>query len=129
MADVSVKTRTQLLAERSVLRALLAAAVAGGGDRALRPAAAGYASGICRHFALLFAAGASSPLTAPLLKGQALGLASPKSPDSRPRTASLQELDPHIFLDALVDVRAMLSGLRFSAPSACGTHRFCTLEC
>ena len=118
MADVSVKTRTQLLAERNVLRSLLATAIAGAGDPALRPAATDFASGICRHFALLFAGGASSPLSAPLLKGQPLGLASPKSPDSRPRTASLQELDPHIFLDALVDVRAPFSAAALSLQRA-----------
>ena len=104
-ADVGVKTRTQLLAERNVLRSLLATAIAGAGDPALRPAASDFASGICRHFALLFAAGARAPAAASPLRGKPLGAASPGALPGRARAAGLQELDPNTFLDALVDVR------------------------
>lgn len=105
MADIGVKTRTQLLAERNVLRTLLATVIAGAGNPALRPSAPEFSSGICRHFALLFAAGASSPKTGAALRGQPQVTAPPGSPaGARPRSAGLQELDPHIFLDALVDV-------------------------
>jgi len=102
---VGVKTRTQLLAERNVLRSLLATAIAGAGDPALRPAASDFASGICRHFALLFAAGARAPAAASPLRGKPMGAASPGALPGRARAAGLQELDPNTFLDALVDVR------------------------
>ena len=121
-ADVGVKTRTQLLAERNVLRSLLATAIAGAGDPALRPAASDFASGICRHFALLFAAGARAPAAASPLRGKPLGAASPGALPGRARAAGLQELDPNTFLDALVDVRPAARAPR--RPPPCPPRRW-----
>jgi hypothetical protein len=56
--DLGVKTKTQLVAERQVLVALIAAVIGAGADEQLGEVAGPFARGICRHFAMLFAAGA-----------------------------------------------------------------------
>ena len=90
-----MKTKTQLLAERQVLRQLITSVIAASADKDLQPQGADYTLGVCRHFALLFAAGASAPLPA---------VASGAETSRTARMSSLKELDPHIFLDALVEV-------------------------
>ncbi|KAK9813301.1 hypothetical protein WJX72_012102 [[Myrmecia] bisecta] len=111
--EVGTKTKTQLLAERQVLKTLIAVTIGAAADPAVAEMASPFARGICRHFALLFAAGASAPPpTMPISRS------SPQSKGGR--ADSLKELDPHIFLDALVEAicdestkraRAALDGL------------------
>lgn len=76
-----MKTKTQLLAERNVLKQLLSTALGAVGDPELTSAAAAFADGICRHFALLFAAGCSVPRTAtwqqPIPQDKAVGNSPP----------------------------------------------------
>lgn len=91
-----MKTKTQLLAERQVLRQLITTIVAASGDKDLQPEATDYRNGVCRHFALLFAAGASTPPNSMAARADGAQRSS--------RTSSLKELDPHLFLDALVEV-------------------------
>ena len=73
-----------------------------------------FSLGVCRHFALLFAAGADAPppavaggnaAGAGASAGNATGAAAAAGGDAA-RMSSLKELDPHLFLDALIDVRA-----------------------
>lgn len=98
---MGVKTKTQLLAERQVLRQLITAVVAASSDKDLQPQGMDYAVGICRHFALLFAAGASAPM--PSVSGGA-------DASCTARMSSLKELDPYLFLDALVEARVNHTG-------------------
>lgn len=128
-----VKTKTQLLAERQVLKQLLSTAVGAAADTDLAADATPFAHGVCRHFAMLFAAGCSSPSmggwqagmsqspeasSAPDAAGSAGGAAPGgggdsglKAKDGRGRTPkghALKELDAHLFFDALVEVPALL---------------------
>ncbi len=56
-AEQGVKTKTQLLAERNVLVTLLSAVIAAAAEDKLGETAAPFARDVCRHFAMLFAAG------------------------------------------------------------------------
>lgn len=130
-----VKTKTQLLAERQVLKQLLSTAVGAAADTELAADATPFAHGVCRHFAMLFAAGCSSPSMASWQAGMSQ---SPEGagPSNGPPTAgstgeaaggdsggktrdgsrrgrtpqghTLKELDAHLFFDALVEVPALL---------------------
>jgi transformation/transcription domain-associated protein len=62
--DLGVKTKTQLVAERQVLVTLISAIIGAAADEQLADAAGPFARGICRHFAMLFAAGAQVGCTA-----------------------------------------------------------------
>ncbi|KAL3160164.1 hypothetical protein ABBQ32_010930 [Trebouxia sp. C0010 RCD-2024] len=133
-----VKTKTQLLAERQVLKQLLSTAVGAAADTDLAADATPFAHGVCRHFAMLFAAGCSSPSmagwqagmsqspeasSAPGAARSASGAAvggggeTGKARDSSgrgriPKGHALKELDAHLFFDALVErVPAALHGL------------------
>lgn len=126
-----VKTKTQLLAERQVLKQLLSTAVGAAADTDLAADATPFAHGVCRHFAMLFAAGCSSPSmgswqagmsqsperdgpsngppTASSVGEAAGGDSGGKARDGsrRPRAPqghALKELDAHLFFDALVEV-------------------------
>lgn len=127
-----VKTKTQLLAERQVLKQLLSTAVGAAADTDLAADATPFAHGVCRHFAMLFAAGCSSPSmagwqagmsqspeasSAPGAARSASGAAvggggeTGKARDSSgrgriPKGHALKELDAHLFFDALVEVPA-----------------------
>jgi len=65
--ELGVKTKTQLVAERSVLTSLLTAIISAAGDEQLAAAAIPFCRSICRHYAMLFAAGAKTPPPAPLM--------------------------------------------------------------
>ncbi|KAL0020642.1 hypothetical protein WJX79_010395 [Trebouxia sp. C0005] len=131
-SDGGVKTKTQLLAERHVLKQLLSTAVGAAADTDLAVDATPFAHGVCRHFAMLFAAGCSTPMSASWQ--QPAGSQSPEvlpgGPPSGPPTGgsagsggptnaaagdpegkgkasksqALKELDAHLFFDALVEV-------------------------
>ena len=128
-----VKTKTQLLAERHVLKQLLSTAVGAAADNDLAADATPFAHGVCRHFAMLFAAGCSAPsmggwqpgvsqspeetraLSGPPTGGSAgSGAAAAENAGRRrdsagrgstPKGQALKELDAHLFFDALVEVR------------------------
>ena len=131
-SDAGVKTKTQLLAERHVLKQLLSTAVGAAADTDLAVDATPFAHGVCRHFAMLFAAGCSTPKSAswqqpagsqspevmpggppsgPPTGGSAGGggptNAAAGEPDGRGKASksqALKELDAHLFFDALVEV-------------------------
>jgi transformation/transcription domain-associated protein len=99
---LGVKTKTQLMAEKSVFKTLLAAAIAAPADPMLLDPTDEFTSDVCRHFAMLFHSDSSStPSSSSPITGQQL------VPHSRHRgstVTNLKELDPTIFLDAIVEV-------------------------
>eukprot|EP00897_Mesotaenium_endlicherianum_P005503 jgi/Mesen1/4981/ME000248S04265 len=119
--DLGVKTKTQLMAERSMFKALLMAVIASSGDAEIQDGKDEFLHNVCRHFAMLFhidasSAGAqpgggatsSSPLR-PLPPAPPESASGPAAAAARGRAkqqANLKELDPLIFLDALVAVLA-----------------------
>lgn len=105
--DLGVKTKTQLLAERSVFKILLVTIIAAGAEADLLDPKDEFVTNVCRHFAMIFHLESSSshasvnmPTGGPLL-GPSSNVIS-KSRNNAP--SNLKELDPLIFLDALVDV-------------------------
>lgn len=126
-SEGGVKTKTQLLAERHVLKQLLSTAVGAAADADLAADATPFAHGVCRHFAMLFAAGCSGrkqacwqqsgsqspegiaggPPTGPPTGGSvgSGGVGGDSSSKGRvPKSQALKELDAHLFFDALVEV-------------------------
>eukprot|EP00879_Flechtneria_rotunda_P005042 GHRR01005319.1.p1 GENE.GHRR01005319.1~~GHRR01005319.1.p1 ORF type:complete len:3477 (+),score=1416.33 GHRR01005319.1:1112-11542(+) len=65
--ELGVKTKAQLVAERSVLTSLLAAIIAAAGDEELTDSSKPFCHSICRHYAMLFVAGAGAPPPAPFM--------------------------------------------------------------
>ncbi|KAE9606640.1 putative transcription-associated protein [Lupinus albus] len=106
-ADLGVKTKTQLMAEKSVFKILLMTVIAANGEPDLTDTTDDFVVNICRHFAVIFHIDSSSSnVTATSLGGS---LISSNFHGSRPKTSpcsNLKELEPLIFLDALVDVLA-----------------------
>ncbi|GMI76972.1 hypothetical protein like AT2G17930 [Hibiscus trionum] len=109
-SDLGVKTKTQLLAEKSVFKILLMTTVAASAEPELSDPKDDFVANICRHFAMTFyidqsstnASTVSSSVGGPMLSSNV-------NSSSRSRISSssnLKELDPVIFLDALVDVLA-----------------------
>ncbi|KAL5822462.1 hypothetical protein ACOSQ3_020378 [Xanthoceras sorbifolium] len=104
-ADLGVKTKTQLMAEKSVFKILLMTVIAASAEPDLNGPKDDFVVNICHHFAMIFhmeyiSANASIPTAG--LGGPSNVNASSKSKSSG--TSNLKELDPLIFLDALVDV-------------------------
>ncbi|KAK9039755.1 hypothetical protein V6N11_014947 [Hibiscus sabdariffa] len=109
-SDLGVKTKTQLLAEKSVFKILLMTIVAASAEPELSDPKDDFVANICRHFAMTFhidqssanASTVSSSVGGPMVSSNV-------NSGSRSRNSSLsnlKELDPLIFLDALVDVLA-----------------------
>ena len=122
-SEGGVKTKTQLLAERHVLKQLLSTAVGAAADTDLAADATPFAHGICRHFAMLFAAGCSAPKSTswqqPSASPSPEAAAGPPTGGSGasgnaeggsggrgrvPKGQGLKELDARLFFDALVEV-------------------------
>ncbi|PHT91150.1 hypothetical protein T459_06263 [Capsicum annuum] len=109
-ADLGVKTKTQLLAERSVFKILLMTIIAASAEPDLHDSKDEYVISVCRHFAIIFhiessaghATHSAAPVGASVLSSSTI--ISAKSRYST--TSNLKELDPLIFLDAVVDVLA-----------------------
>lgn len=105
-ADLGVKTKTQLMAEKSVFKILLMTIIATSAEPELHDPKDESVVNICRHFAILFhienASGNTSSSSATL--GGSLLSSSTKSRNNS--STNLKELDPMIFLDALVEVLA-----------------------
>ncbi|KAG6397579.1 hypothetical protein SASPL_143748 [Salvia splendens] len=107
-ADLGVKTKTQLMAEKSVFKILLMTIIAASVEPDLQEPKDEFVSHICRHFAIIFhvevpVSQSSVPSTS--IGGPMVSSSSSVSSKSR-NNASLKELDPSIFLDALVEVLA-----------------------
>ncbi|XVE82488.1 hypothetical protein DITRI_Ditri16bG0008800 [Diplodiscus trichospermus] len=108
-SDLGVKTKTQLLAEKSVFKILLMTIIAASAEADLSDPEDDFCVNICRHFAMIFhmdqtsmnASNASSSLGGPMLSSNVNS-----SSRSKRRSSHLKKLDPLIFLDALVDVLA-----------------------
>ncbi|XP_075091326.1 uncharacterized protein LOC107801589 isoform X2 [Nicotiana tabacum] len=109
-ADLGVKTKTQLLAERSVFKILLMTIIAASAEADLHDSKDEYVISICRHFAIVFhieSSAAHGSLSVTPVGASVLSSSTSISAKSRYSTSSnLKELDPLIFLDALVDVLA-----------------------
>ncbi|KAJ8545743.1 hypothetical protein K7X08_018326 [Anisodus acutangulus] len=109
-ADLGVKTKTQLLAERSVFKILLMTIIAASAEPDLHDSKDEYVISVCQHFAIIFhieSSAAHGTLSAAPAGASALSSSTSISAKSRYGTSSnLKELDPLIFLDALVDVLA-----------------------
>ncbi|KAJ3683868.1 hypothetical protein LUZ60_014095 [Juncus effusus] len=100
--DLGVKTKTQLMAEKSVFKTLLTATIAASADPTLHEPKDEFTLDICRHFAMLFHSDSSSapPSSSSSLSQQLI----PLSRQRLGTVTNLKELDPLIFLDALVEV-------------------------
>ncbi|XP_059293060.1 uncharacterized protein LOC132046449 isoform X1 [Lycium ferocissimum] len=109
-ADLGVKTKTQLLAERSVFKILLMTIIAASAEPDLHDSKDEYVVNVCRHFAIIFhieSSAAHGTLSAAPVGASVLSSSTSISAKLRYSTSSnLKELDPLIFLDALVDVLA-----------------------
>lgn len=109
-ADLGVKTKTQLMAEKSVFKILLMTIIAASTEPDLLDPKDDFIVNICRHFAMIFhidSSSATASAVASALGGSMLSSNANVSSRSKNSTSSnLKELDPLIFLDALVDVLA-----------------------
>lgn len=109
-ADLGVKTKTQLLAEKSVFKILLMTIIAADVEPDLHDHRDDFILNVCRHFAMIFHIDSSSGNAS--TSTSALGgpvVSSNVNVSSRSKNGTclnLKELDPLIFLDALVDVLA-----------------------
>lgn len=104
-ADLGVKTKTQLMAEKSVFKILLMTIIASSAEPDLHDPKDDFVVNVCRHFAMIFHIdyNSNNPSIPSALGGPMLSSISSVSSRSKTST-NLKELDPLIFLDALVDV-------------------------
>ncbi|XP_010548285.1 PREDICTED: transformation/transcription domain-associated protein-like isoform X2 [Tarenaya hassleriana] len=103
-ADLGVKTKTQLMAERSIFKTLLITVIAASSDPDLSDSNDDFVVNICRHFAIILHVDYTSNTTSIGPLGGSVISASSRSKSNR--TSNLKQLDSLIFLDALVDVLA-----------------------
>ncbi|GMH24561.1 hypothetical protein Nepgr_026404 [Nepenthes gracilis] len=107
-ADFGVKTKTQLMAEKSVFKSLLMTIIASSAEPDLQDPRDDFIINICRHFAMMFhidhtiTSATAATLVGPMPSSNINASARPRSSTS----STLKELDPLIFLDALVEVLA-----------------------
>eukprot|EP00253_Pinus_taeda_P034578 PITA_34578 len=108
--DPGVKTKTQLMAERSVFKVLLMTVIAASAEPELQDPNDEFVPNICRHFSMIFhvdssttSPSATSGQLEDLMGGANGGLSSTSQSSCH---SNLEELDPLIFLDALVDLLA-----------------------
>ncbi|VFQ99863.1 unnamed protein product [Cuscuta campestris] len=109
-ADLGVKTKTQLLAEKSVFKTLLTTIIAASAESDLHDPKDEYVVCVCRHFAVLFhVENVAAHSSVPAAQISMSMLSNTSSITAKPRfgsSSNLKELDPLIFLDALVEVLA-----------------------
>ncbi|CAA6673494.1 unnamed protein product [Spirodela intermedia] len=108
--DLGVKTKTQLMAEKSVFKILLMTTISASAEIDLTIPNDDFVENVCHHFAMMFHVDSTSA-NASVANAQQVGstFGSSNNPNSRSRgsvCSSLKELDPSIFLDALVEVLA-----------------------
>ncbi|KAG5241552.1 FAT domain-containing family protein [Salix suchowensis] len=107
-ADLGVKTKTQLMAEKSVFKILLMTLIASSAEPDLHDPKDDFVVNVCHHFAMILHIDYTSnnpSIPAAGLDGSMLSSIASVSSRSKAST-NLKELDPLIFLDALVDVLA-----------------------
>lgn len=109
-ADLGVKTKAQLMAEKHVLKILLSIVIAASAEPDLVEPKDEFVVNICRHFAMVFHMDhSSSNASSSSGPSGSVMLTSSINISSKPRKTNcsdLKELDPLIFLDALVEVLA-----------------------
>lgn len=97
-----MKTKTQLMAEKSVFKLLLTTVLASSTDPDIVEPKDDFVVNICQHFAMIFHVNHA----ASSLGGSVISSNVNVGSRSKNSGANLKELDPFIFLDALVDVLA-----------------------
>lgn len=105
-ADLGVKTKTQLMAEKSVFKILLMTIIAASAEPDLLDPKDDFVVNVCRHFAMIFHIDYSTNTSIPSASSGGPMHSSSANVSSRSKSSNLKELDPLIFLDALVDVLA-----------------------
>ncbi|XP_057469291.1 transcription-associated protein 1-like [Actinidia eriantha] len=112
-ADLGVKTKTQLMAEKSVFKILIMTIIAASAEPDLHDSKDEFVVNVCRHFAMVFhiehsSANTSSSITSfgGSMLSSNISVSSINSMSRNSACSDLKELDPLIFLDALVDVLA-----------------------
>eukprot|EP00798_Chlamydomonas_sp_ICE-L_P011536 gene11536-34248_t len=84
-AESGVKTKTQLVAERQAVVSLISTVIGASADERLASVATPFAHNVCRHFAMLYCAGAVSPPPAPAMS---------KPPMSSQQSSSASPMEP-----------------------------------
>jgi transformation/transcription domain-associated protein len=105
-ADLGVKTKTQLIAEKSIFKTLLITIIAASSDPDLSDSDDDFVVNICRHFAIILHGDYTSSYTSTSAGPLGGSLISTSSKPKNNWSTYLKQLDPLIFLDALVDVLA-----------------------
>eukprot|EP00898_Chlorokybus_atmophyticus_P003741 jgi/Chlat1/4368/Chrsp29S04524 len=101
-ADLGVKTKLQLLAERTVFKSLLATIIAADAEADLAETENSFYEHVCRHFALLaFVNTQNATSSSKAVQGSTKAN---ETEGKSTQTTNLKELDPHIFFDAIVEV-------------------------
>nr|GEV65916.1 transformation/transcription domain-associated protein-like isoform X2 [Tanacetum cinerariifolium] len=108
--DLGVKIKTQLMADKSVFKIIIVTIIAASAEPDSIDPKDDYVTNVCRHFAIIIHMENSStntPISAIFLGGPLLSSNTSNSFKSKNGSSSnLIELDPLIFLDALVEVLA-----------------------
>ncbi|KAH9312038.1 hypothetical protein KI387_027073, partial [Taxus chinensis] len=106
--DLGVKTKIQHMAEKSVFKVLLMTIIAASAESELQDPKDDFIPNVCRHFAMIFHVDSlpSSPLIATGQLGGPTAIGGLSFKSRSPSHTNLKDLDPIIFLDALVDLLA-----------------------
>ncbi|XP_010444949.1 PREDICTED: transformation/transcription domain-associated protein-like [Camelina sativa] len=105
-ADLGVKTKTQLIAEKSIFKTLLITIIASSSDPDLSDSDDDFVVNICRHFAIILHGDCTSSYASTSTAPFGGSVSSTSSKPNINWSTNLKHLDPLIFLDALVDVLA-----------------------
>jgi transformation/transcription domain-associated protein len=105
-ADLGVKTKTQLMAEKSIFKTLLITILAASSDPDLSDTDDDFVENICRHFAIILHVDYTSSNASTSTSSLGGSVISTSSRSKSNQSSNLKQLDPLIFLDALVDVLA-----------------------
>ncbi|GFY88006.1 phosphatidylinositol 3- and 4-kinase family protein with FAT domain-containing protein [Actinidia rufa] len=112
-ADLGVKTKTQLMAEKSVFKILIMTIIAASAEPDLHDSKDEFVVHVSRHFAMVFHIEHSSANTSSSISSfggsmlsSNISVSSINSKSRNSASSDLKELDPLIFLDALVEVLA-----------------------
>ena len=105
-AELGVKTKTQFIAEKSIFKMLLITIISASSDPDLRDADDDFVVNICRHFAIILHGDCTSSYASTSTGRPGGSVISASSRAKNNWSSNLKQLDPLIFLDALVDVLA-----------------------
>ena len=103
--NTQLKTKTQLMAEQSLFKVLLMTVIAASAEPELQDPKDEFVPNVCRHFSMIFHLN-SSTTSSSTTSGQLVGSEGLSSMSQSSSHSNLIELDPLIFLDALVDLLA-----------------------